>query len=173
MDEFESTAKAFLEAALPGAQLMHRSSQAHGEYDFDLHCSNSSHAAVEVTSVTNQSLRGMHAALDDKQKGGHHVNAIKCKKYWHVIPVPGAQINAIRKEVDDYLSQLEQDGIESFSCITGARIPSVRNLCVDLQIMGGGAIEGPPRNLHKLPNGWRSNWPKSRCESSNERGQQG
>lgn len=68
MDFSEKTAKAVLEAVLPGAKLTHRDQQSDGEYDFDLRYPDGRPAAVEVTRSVNQQQRPSLRSIAEKNR---------------------------------------------------------------------------------------------------------
>jgi hypothetical protein len=138
MNYSEAVAKRVLEAILPGATLVYRSAQANGEYDFDLRYSDGTVAAVEVTAAVDQTLTETIAAVRSKKKGGSIIKATVCKKSWLIFPAKGASINTIRTAADGCLAHLEHEGIDSFHCVSTS--PSVRNICCQLQVTGGGVI---------------------------------
>jgi len=138
MNYSEAVSKRVLEAILPGASLVYRTAQAHGEYDFDLRYSDGTVAAVEVTAAVDQTLTETIAAVRSKKKGGSIINASACKKSWLIFPAKGASINKIRTAADGCLAHLEREGIDSFHCVSAS--PSVRNICCQLQVTGGGVI---------------------------------
>lgn len=138
MNYSEAVAKRVLEAILPGATLVYRSAQANREYDFDLRYSDGTVAAVEVTAAVDQTLTETIAAVRSKKKGGSIFKATACKKSWLIFPAKGASINTIRTAADGCLAHLENEGIDSFHCVSTS--PSVRNICCQLQVTGGGVI---------------------------------
>jgi len=138
MNHAEATTKRVLEAILPDASLEYRQTQSHGEYDFDLRYEDGTIAAVEVTAAVDQMLAETIAAVRSKKKGGSVIKATACTKSWLIFPAKSASINAIRKAADGCLAQLEHEGIERFYCVSTS--PSVRNICCQLQITGGGVI---------------------------------
>lgn len=138
MNYSEAVSKRVLEAILPGATLVYRSAQANGEYDFDLRYSDGTVAAVEVTAAVDQTLTETIAAVRSKKKGGSIIKAAACKKSWLIFPAKGASINTIRAAADGCLAHLEHQGIDRFYCVSTS--PSVRNICCQLQVTGGGVI---------------------------------
>jgi hypothetical protein len=78
------------------------------------------------------------AAVSSKKKGGSIIQATACKKSWLIFPAKGASINTIRTAADGCLAHLEHEGIDSFHCVSTSA--SVRNICCQLQVTGGGVI---------------------------------
>jgi hypothetical protein len=153
----EAAAKLVLEAFLPGAKMVFRSEQSHGEWDFDLHYASGTVAPVEVTASVDQDQAHMSARIHDKRKGGSHLAVAKCKKSWMIFPMKSADINKIRT-ADTYLSALEQADIESFRLLDAATSRMVKaagiekyvglsvpecyeKLCYDLQLMNGRVVD--------------------------------
>jgi hypothetical protein len=135
MDHAETVAKLILETVLPGASLKYRISQSSSEYDFDMHL-NGIISAVEVTASVDRVHVQTIAAIRNKKKGGPIIPAKKCKKRWIVFPSNDAQINAIRTKIDDYLSNLESEGIGYFSD-TDSGPKSVQDICSELRLTRG------------------------------------
>ena len=160
----ELAAKRVLESVLSGTTLEFRQEQSHGEYDFDLRYPDGTLAAVEVTRSMVPSQMQTSAAIHNK-KNKPVVDATKCKNAWTIIPTPNANIAAIRENVDEYLSALEEAGLKEFSAFAAfnskqlreaglgevfpdAIVPRcVERICDDLGIQGGSVIssEGPPK----------------------------
>ena len=90
MDYAEATAKRVLEAILPGAILVYRPVQSHGEYDFDLRYEDGIIAAVEVTAAVDQALAETIASVRSKKKGGSVIKTTACRKSWLIFPAKGA-----------------------------------------------------------------------------------
>jgi hypothetical protein len=158
-EKVETIVKLVFENMLPGAEMVFRDEQSHGEYDFDLHHSNGTLAAVEVTESVDQLQAQTSAEIRSKKKGGPVIKAKKCQKTWMVFPIQNANISNIRKKADVYLSSLEQAGIERFSsyldAVTSRRckklgteksianpVPEcIENICVDLQLNSGLVVD--------------------------------
>jgi hypothetical protein len=160
----EAAAKLVLEALLPGAKMVFRSEQSHGEWDFDLHYASGTVAPVEVTASVDQDQAHMSARIRDKRKGGSHLAVTKCKKSWMILPMKSADVNNIRTAADAYLSVLEQADIGSFRFLDAFDsrlfkeagiekslpfpVPQcVEDICYDLQIQSGSTISTgePPK----------------------------
>lgn len=144
MNYSEKIAKRILQAILPGASVVYRQTQSHGEYDFDLRYNDGTDAAVEVTSAVDEVLMNTVGAIRGKRAGGSVLKAVICQKSWVVFPTKGASIKTIRANIDRELATLEQEGIDRFYCVS--KFASVQKVCCSLQITGGGAIrsEGEP-----------------------------
>src|ERR1035437_5418944 len=138
MNYAEAVAKRVLETILPGATLEYRPTQSHGEYDFDLRYGDGTEAAIEVTAAVDEALALTIGAIRSKRRGGSVVGATACKRSWLIFPAKGASINNIRSNADQQLAKLEQEGIDSFYCVSNS--PYVQNICGQLQITGGGVI---------------------------------
>jgi len=141
MNHSERVAKRVVETVLQGSRLDYRSAQSNGEFDFDLRYDDGTLAALEVTLSIDRVQAETVAAILDEKKGGSTLPATKCKKSWIVFPTSGASINGIRKKVDDYLSQLESDGIEGFYWTDHHRSPQVRKICGELNLISCSTIE--------------------------------
>lgn len=134
----ETIAKRVLEAALPGATMTYRLTQSNGEYDFDLLYGDGKEAAVEVTAAVDETMARINGAIRNKRRGGSVIKAAVCRKSWMIFPARGASINYIRANADQQLRKLEQEGIDSFYCVSGPL--SVRDVCSGLRVTGGGVI---------------------------------
>jgi hypothetical protein len=170
MDHTERIAKLVVETALPGAEMVFRDEQSHGEYDFDLHYPTGMLAAVEVTESADQIQKQTSAEIRNKKNGGPLIVAKRCQKSWAIFPMKNPNITAIRKKADTYLFSLELAGRESFDCLEACNIRACRNagiekslvnpapkcvedICYDLKIMSGSVISAgpPPRIFIKHP----------------------
>ena len=158
-EKIETIVKLVFENMLPGAEMMFRDDQSHGEYDFDLRYRDGTLAAVEVTESTDERQQQTSAEIRNEKKGGPVIKAKKCQKTWMIFPIQNANISNIRKKADEYLSSLEQAGIERFSsyldAVTSRRckklgieksiaspVPEcIENICVDLQLNSGLVVD--------------------------------
>lgn len=138
----ESVTKRVLEAIIPGANLEYQSEQSNGQYDFKLHYSDGTVAAVEATAARNETYMRMLARICDERKGGRIIQAQYCRKSWLIIPATD-EIMKIRQSVDPYLAKLEEEGIGSFPPV---RTPTARQMCRDLRIAFGSVLhtDGKP-----------------------------
>ena len=142
MDYSEAISKRVLEAIFPGATMDYRSTQSHGEYDFDLRYNNGTTAAVEVTAAMDETLMKTVGAIHGKRAGGPVIQPLTCQKHWLIFPINGASIPRIRADADIYLAALEREGIDSFFCVSSS--PSVQKACCHLQITGGEVVSSDP-----------------------------
>jgi len=139
----EAVAKRVLEMAIPGARMVFRPEQSHGEYDYDLHYPNGEVAAVEVTSSRNQALTQIHSEIFGKKRGGSGISAIRCTKTWYIFPAVDADIKTTRQNADEYLADLEAAGVESFDlsdCWRNGSPECVLKICRDLRLTRGDVI---------------------------------
>ena len=144
MNHAEQVAQVVLKAALDGARLHYREDQSTSVHDFDLVLSGGVDA-VEVTTSTDPSRRATVAAIMDARKGGQFVPTHCCRKDWLVHPVSGANIDLIRRRVDEYLAAIEVDGLERFfSPVDADAHQSVWRIYEDLSIEGGGVLRWNP-----------------------------
>ena len=153
MDHAETVAKHVLEGVLPG-KMEYQPKQSHGEYDFVLRYRSGATAAVEVTASVDRSQAETIAAIHSKKKLPV-IHATKCESSWVIFPAPGANIEKIRRAADDYLSRLEQAGIENFFWVRDYERPGVKDIWRDLRITSGKVIstEGPPTIYIAFPIG--------------------
>jgi hypothetical protein len=134
MDHAESAAQHLLEAALIGSHMEYRDDQSRGQYDFDLHNSDGSVTALEVTSSVDQLIERTYARI---RKGGPMVKTKLCKKDWLIHPALGADPRQIRAEVDYYLAEIELEGIDQFWGPTNWHSPGVERIYNDLAVVSG------------------------------------
>lgn len=137
MNLSESVAKCFFEAAYPGSRMDHNTVQSHGEHDFNLHFSDGTIAALEVTACVNATEASTIAAI--KKGSGGTVPATKCKQSWVVFVASGASIKTVRSNIDEYLSRLESAGVSRFY-LYDVRHPFVQDLVRDLGVISAGVI---------------------------------
>jgi len=153
MNHAETVAKRVLEGVLPGT-MEYQPEQSHGEYDFELrYHDRAATDAVEVTESVDRTMVQTAAAIC----GGRKVPVIwasKCKKSWVICPTRNARIGKIRKSADEYLSKVEQAGIEKFSWLRNEH-QCVEDICRDLGIVSGSVIptETSPNIRIQLPIG--------------------
>ena len=114
MNHSEQIAKVFIESLIPGAVMHYREDQSTSTHDFDLEWKGELIAAVEVTTSTCKQRKEIEAAIRDQRKGGFFLRTKRCRKDWSVCPLPTANINKIRKELDQYLADIEADNLERF-----------------------------------------------------------
>jgi hypothetical protein len=139
MNHAEAVAKLVLENVIPGT-MIYQLKQSHGECDFELRYRSGAIAAVEVTASADQEQLQTIAAIRDEKKGGSSVRVTKCKKSWLIFPAKGARIDRIRAAADERLSRLENEGIDTFSCVRNWNQECVQNVCRDLNAMSGSVI---------------------------------
>ena len=138
MDHAEQKAKFLIELLIPGAVMQYREDQSTSTHDFDLKWQGEWIAAVEVTTATNEQRHGSIAAIQDERKGGSLIPTEKCRKGWIIHPSLTANITKIRKNVDQYLADIEDEGLEKFfSPRDSWRYPAVGRIYHDLHIEGG------------------------------------
>lgn len=94
-------------------------------------------ASVEVTV----SLDRREKETDTRIRDNGPVKTNLCKKNWWIQAQPGADIRAIRANVDACLAAVESDGIERFlGPLDWHRYPSVKPLFCDLHVFSGSAV---------------------------------
>ncbi len=134
MDHAESTAQRLVEATLIGSRMEYRVDQSRGQHDFDLHNSDGSVAAVEVTSSVDQLIERTYARI---RKGGAMVKTKRCKKDWLIHPALGADPKLIRSKIDHYLAEIELEGIDQFWVPTNLHSADVERIYRDLAVVRG------------------------------------
>jgi hypothetical protein len=138
----EKVAKRVLEMAVPGARMVFRSEQSHGEYDFDLQYPNGEVAAVEVTSSRDHARTQISKEVFEKN-GGSRIQAVSCKKTWFISPALNANIKKVRRQADKYLANLETAGIERFDWLDCSRSNcpiEISVICRDLNLISASSI---------------------------------
>jgi hypothetical protein len=151
MNRSEEIAKIVIETLVEGSRMHYHDDQSRGHYDFDLEYPDGAVAAVEVTVSTNEQLEHTSAAILDSRKGGTFVAAKKTRNGWWVHPMPGANINKIREQVDEYLAAIESEGLLRFFSYTDASsFPSVARILYDLRIEGGSVIKWKTPNCIRI-----------------------
>lgn len=142
MNTSEHLAKVLIESVLQGTVMDYRIDQSAGGYDFDLLYPDGISAILEVTTSTDKVQESTVAAITNKRKGGSFIQAKKCRKDWIVHPVSSANINKIRAQADEYLADIEADGLEKFfSPIDAVDYPSVVRISRELGIEGGSVVK--------------------------------
>ena len=145
MDHSEQMAKVFIESLIPDAVMHYREDQSTSTHDFDLERQGELIAAVEVTTSTDEQRKGIEAAIRDQRKGGIFLPTNRCRQDWSVCPLPTANINKIRKELDQYLADIEADNLGRFlSSRDSYEYPAVRRIYQDLHIDYGSVTKWKP-----------------------------
>ncbi|MCY4389121.1 MAG: hypothetical protein OXC18_18665 [Desulfurellaceae bacterium] len=136
MDHSEQIAKGVMEFLIPGAVMHYREDQSTSIHDFDLERLGELVAAVEVTTSTDEQRRGTIAAIQDTRKD-RFIPTKRCRKDWIVYPLPTANINKNRRELDRYLAEIETAGLKRFLIEADFKYPAVRRIYQDLHIEHG------------------------------------
>jgi hypothetical protein len=113
MNKAEKIAKSIVETLIKGATMHYCTSQSSGECDFTLEYSTGMRVPFEVTSATNEGLKATQEAILTRH-GGTSVSRVMCIHDWLVVPLPFANINRIRREVDKFLKAIEVEGRNEF-----------------------------------------------------------
>jgi len=138
MNLSEQVAKAVVERILKGATMHFRPDQSSGEYDFDLQYSDGKMVPLEVTAAANQQMMWKAATITAEKKGGPFVKAVSCCNGWLVHPLPDADIERIRTNIDAYLARIEATGLRKFFAWTDAsESQPVADILRDLKIEAG------------------------------------
>src|SRR6266853_2544626 len=135
MDYAERAAKHILETLIPGASMNYRDPGT-GGHDFDLTYADGTTVPVEVTASMNREQVETYAAINEQ---GGLVPRQKCRMDWLVHPLPGANIKRIRAKIDEYLADVETDGLSYFHTHAHAQMyHSVDRLLRDLRVDSAG-----------------------------------
>lgn len=127
----------------------YNSAQSHGEHDFNLHFNDGTIVALEVTACVDPVHTSTVAAIRNKKRGGSELTPTKCKKSWVVFVAPGASVNRVREQIDDYLFPIENAGVNNFYW-SNTMLPGVQDLCRDLGVVSGSVLSGWPAPMIKL-----------------------
>jgi hypothetical protein len=130
----ESIAKRLFEAVLIGSRMEYRVEQSRGQHDIDLHHLDGSVDSVEVTSSVDQALEQTYARI---RRDGFMVKTKLCKKDWLIHPARSADPRLIRSKADQYLADIELEGIDHFLAPTNWHSPSVERIYLDLAVVSG------------------------------------
>lgn len=156
MNQSEQLGKALMEAILPEAEMRDRTDQGVGAHDFDLYRAGHLVAAVEVTASKDRAIEETLAAINDESKGGQSVPAQRCKLDWWVHPLQLVRSDRLRRNIDDYLSEVEAEGVRDFfSWVDAGTSPAVARIFYDLQVEGARVVrQNPPGQIRiALPRG--------------------
>lgn len=110
----ESLAKHLVETVLPGATMEYRECQHGGgslRHDFWLHRAGRAPAALEVTSVRDEDRVRTQSKLE---RNRHKLPAEKCAWSWRVEVDPTARMGDVEANIDAYLADLEDEGLQRF-----------------------------------------------------------
>lgn len=144
MDYAERVAKHILETLLPGASMVFRDPGT-GGHDFDLTYADGTTVPVEVTASMDRVQVETYAAI--RERGGF-VTRQKCRMDWLVHPLPGANIKRIRRKIDEYLADVETDGLSYAHTHAHAHMyPSVGRL-QDLGVESAGVAKWKRPGIH-------------------------
>ncbi len=165
MDHAETVAKRVLEGVLPGT-MEYQSKQSHGEYDFELRYHSGATAAVEATASVDRTQTQTIAAIRSKNKVPL-IPAKKCEKSWVIFPAAYANIEKIRGAADEYISRLEQAGIENFFWVRDFEHHCVQDICRDLRLTSGSVVstEASPKIRIAFPVGGGAVGPSTAIEA--------
>src|SRR6266581_2856770 len=135
MDHAERVAKHIVEALIPGATMVYHTAQSTGGHDFDLTYPDGTTVPVEVTASMDPVQVQTYAEI--RKQGS--VPRRKCRMDWLVNPLPGANIKRIRAKIDEYLADVETDGLSYFHTHAHAQMyHSVDRLLRDLRVESAG-----------------------------------
>lgn len=138
MDHAERAAKHIVETIIPGARMDFRDPGT-GGHDFDLTFAHGMTVPVEVTASMDPVQVQTYAAI---RKQGALVPRRKCRNDWLVHPLPGANIKRIRERIDDYLADVELDGLSYVHTHAHAYMyASVDRLRQDLNVESAGVAK--------------------------------
>ncbi len=145
MKRSERVAKLVVEAVLPGFRMDFRSSQHARTHDFDLINPSGVVAALEVTSAVKPRTLRTEAAILDERKGGSFIPRMKGNKDWFINPTVDADISRVRALADEYLADIEKEGIEDFySQMSSAFSPAVARIWKELRVEAGTVLKWNP-----------------------------
>jgi hypothetical protein len=134
MNFSEKIVKRVLEAAFPGSALIYRTEQSNNEYDFDWRYISGDSAALEVTTLLDESWMKTQAAIHGKRSGGSVISCIECKKTWIIFPNNGANVTKIKRDSDRLIAEFERRGVDEINYLRSYSDPAVSQLCNELQI---------------------------------------
>lgn len=133
----EALAKRIIESIEVGERLVYREDQSVRTHDFDLHRNAGTVAAVEVTSITDGTVKATFAAVDRYRR----IPRRQCTKDWRIHPAADANIKRIAQKADAYLADIEATGVERFFSSSHASSSSpVAAIWRDLRIQGGAVL---------------------------------
>jgi hypothetical protein len=149
MKPTEALAKLIVEGVEVGGQMIYREDQSARTHDFDLNRTTGAAAAVEVTSITDGTVRATFAAIDRCRRMSRRL----CTKDWRIHPAANANIKRIAEKADAYLAKIEATGVDRFfSSLDASSSPPVAAIWHDLQVQGGGVLpQKEPQIVIVLP----------------------
>jgi hypothetical protein len=134
MKPAEAIAKRVIEGVEHGGRMIYREDQSVRTHDFDLHRPGRPVAAVEVTSITDGTVKATVAAVDRYRRIPRRLSA----KDWRIHPASDASIKRIADKADAYLAEIEATGVEQFrSSSDASSSPPVAAIWRDLRIRAG------------------------------------
>jgi hypothetical protein len=137
MKPAEALAKRIIEGVEIGGLMIYREDQSVRAHDFDLHRKTGTVSAVEVTSITNGTVRATFAAINRYRRIPRRL----CTKDWRIHPAADANIKRIAEKADAYLPDIEATGSERFfSSLHASSSPPVAAIWRDLRVQGGGVL---------------------------------
>jgi hypothetical protein len=143
----EALAQSLLEAAMPGARLIYRDTQSHGECDFELlHSDGRPSEPVEVTTSTCEAARRIYAQIRRGPKGtGLFEPRVVSAQDWLITPNMNADMRRVRANADKYLALIEADGLTMFVFEAHAgRSEAVRRIHAEIGIDDGCVMKWKP-----------------------------
>lgn len=138
MNRTERLAKMVIERVIPGGTVHYHTEQASGLHDFDLTYSDGGTVPVEVTAAADRQLSETVAAIESRRNGGRFIEARACHNGWLVHPLPDANINRLRAQLDVFLARIEAVGVSKFFAWTdAAECKPVRQILTELRVEAG------------------------------------
>jgi hypothetical protein len=137
MKPAEALAKRIIESVEFGARMVYRVDQSVRTHDFDLHRITGSVAVVEVTSITDGTVKATFKAVDRYRRIARKL----CTQDWRIHPATDASIKRIAEKADAYLVNIEATGIERFfSSLHASSSPPVAAIWRDLRVQSGAVL---------------------------------
>ncbi|MDE2867862.1 MAG: hypothetical protein OXR64_07265 [Chloroflexota bacterium] len=133
MNHDERLAQRIVQAAMPDLQLDFISDQSKSVADFSMRKGGIDYGILEVTRFTDQ----IHEELRKEIRKAWFIERKHCKSDWMIYLGREARVKRVRECADQYLREIEKDGMDEFFSALHSRYESVRSIWDDLSIEAG------------------------------------
>lgn len=142
MNRTERLAKMVVEQVIPDGTVRYHTEQSGGQHDFDFTYSDGVTVPMEVTAATDCQMSETIAAIESRRNGGRFIKASACQNGWLVHPLPDANINRLRAQIDVFLARIEAAGLSRFVAWTdAAECDAVRAILTELRVEAGSVFD--------------------------------
>ena len=133
MNHDERLAKRIVQAAMPGFQLEFNVDQSKSVADFSMAEGGIEIGLLEATRSTDQ----MCEQLRQEIRKDWIIERRHCESDWKIYLGKRARVKQVKECADQYLREIEKDGVNEFFSAIHSEYESVRSICDDLNVEYG------------------------------------